>query len=97
MVKLFELNETLTDRKTVSLNETTRKKRFDELESKRKEFETALGIKDSQDEESFDEDNKIDPENDVLLLEAAEIAHDLKIFWNRKSQAIQPLKQTAAN
>ena len=36
MVKLFELNETLTDRKTVSLNEATRKKRFDELENKRK-------------------------------------------------------------
>ena len=97
MIRLFELNETLTDRKTVSLNEVTRKKRFDELENKRKEFETALGIEDSQAEENLDQDNKIDPEDDILLLEAAEIARDLKIYWNRKNQAIQPLKQTAAN
>ena len=97
MVKLFELNETLTDRKTVSLNEATRKKRFDELENKRKEFEAALGIKNSQAEDDFDEDDKIKPEDDILLLEAAEIAHDLEIYWNRKNQAVLPLKQTAAN
>ena len=97
MLKLLKLNETLTDRKTVSLNEKTRKKRFDELENKRKEFETALGMKDSQSEENFDEEEKVNLEDDILLLEAAEIAHDLNIYWNRKSQSVQPLKQTAAN
>ena len=97
MLKLLKLNETLTDRKTVSLNEKMRKKRFDELENKRKEFETALGMKDSQSEENFDEEEKVNLEDDILLLEAAEIAHDLNIYWNRKSQSVQPLKQTAAN
>ena len=48
-------------------------------------------------EDDFDEDDKIKPEDDILLLEAAEIAHDLEIYWNRKNQAVLPLKQTAAN
>ena len=97
MLKLFELNETLADRKTVSLNQATRKTRFDELENKRKQFEASLGIEDNEVEDDLDEDNKIDPQDDVLLLEAAEIAHDLEIYWHRKSQSIRPSKQTAAN
>ena len=54
-------------------------------------------MKDSQSEENFDEEEKVNIEDDILLLEAAEIAHDLNIYWNRKSQSVQPLKQTAAN
>ena len=89
LIKLYNLNESLQKQTELSLNQSKRSKTFSQLEKDRKEYEQLIGLtstdSDSTNEESND-GNKANPENDILLIEAARISADLNGFWNRAQQ-----------
>ena len=84
LVKLYDLNEELLNEKHVTLNEKNRKKRFDEIENLRNEYEKMIGL-DAEPDEDKNKD-KIDVEDDILLYEAAKISADLDSYWNADTQ-----------
>ena len=89
LIKLYDLNESLQNQTELSLNQSEREKTFSRLEKDRKEFEQLIGLRDtSNDGESDDnkDDDKDNIENDVLLIEAAQISADLNSYWNRAKQ-----------
>ena len=84
LVKLYDLNEELLNEKHVTLNETNRKKRFDEIENLRTEYEQIIGLN----SESENDQNQVEVsvEDDILLFEAAKISADLGSYWNADTQ-----------
>ena len=82
LVKLYDLNEQIINQKNVSLNASSRKKRFLEIETMRKQHEKIIGIS----SEEADENQEENIENDVLLFEAAQISADLESYWNQDTQ-----------
>ncbi len=84
LIKLYNLNESLQKQTELSLNQAKREKKFAQLEKDRKEFEQLIGL---EDEDSDDKDNETSNiENDILLIEAAQISADLNSYWNRDKQ-----------
>lgn len=85
LIKLYNLNEKLQKQTEISLNQAERKKTFSRLEKDRKEFENLIGLKENNDN---NENNNADDnfENDILLIEAAQISADLNHYWNRDKQ-----------
>lgn len=83
LIKLFNLNEELQSQDTVSLNEDTRKQLFSALEEKRKTYQSIIGLED-RDEDDTDTPDPTEKniDQDVLLLEAAQISADLKNHWS---------------
>ncbi len=87
LIKLYNLNETLQKQTELSLNQTKREKTFSRLEKNRKQFEQLIGIKDSNDDQDNEsEDKQANSKNDILLIEAAQISADLNHYWNRDKQ-----------
>jgi carboxyl-terminal processing protease len=87
LIKLYNLNESLQKQTELSLNQSKREKTFSQLEKNRKEFELLIGIRDPSGDEKSDVDNDKDNiENDILLIEAAQISADLNSYWNRAKQ-----------
>ena len=84
LVKLYDLNEELLNEKHVTLNEANRKKRFDQIEKLRNEYEEVIGM-DAESENNQNQD-EVDVENDILLYEAAKISADLGSYWNADTQ-----------
>ena len=85
LIKLYNLNESLQKQTELSLNQSEREKIFSQLEKDRKEFEQLIGLRDTSSDDDSD-DNKDNIENDVLLIEAAQISSDLNSYWNRAKQ-----------
>ncbi len=84
LVKLYDLNEELLNEKHVTLNETNRKKRFDQIEKLRNEYEDIIGMDaESENDQNQEEENV---EDDILLYEAAKISADLDSYWNADTQ-----------
>ena len=87
LIKLYNLNETLQKQTELSLNQTKRKKTFSQLEKDRKQFEQLIGIEESSDDQdNASEDKQTNSNNDILLIEAAQISADLNHYWNRDKQ-----------
>ena len=84
LVKLYDLNEELLNEKHVTLNEKNRKKRFDQIEKLRNEYEEIIGL-DATSEDDQNQD-KVNVEDDILLYEAAKISADLGSYWNADTQ-----------
>ena len=83
LIKLYNLNESLQKQTELSLNQAKREKKFAQLEKDRKEFELLIGLAED-DEDNSEETSNI--ENDILLIEAAQISADLNSYWNRDKQ-----------
>ena len=89
LIKLYNLNESLQKQTELSLNQSEREKIFSQLEKDRKEFEQLIGLRDTSSDDDSDDNNDNDKdniENDVLLIEAAQISADLNSYWNRAKQ-----------
>ncbi len=86
LIKLYNLNESLQKQTELSLNQSKREKTFFQLEKNRKEFEQLIGIKEKNDDDDTSNDEKDNIENDILLIEAAQISADLNSYWNRAKQ-----------
>jgi carboxyl-terminal processing protease len=89
LIKLYNLNESLQKQTELSLNQSKREKTFSQLEQDRKAFEQMIGIRDTSSDDDSDDNNgdaKDNIENDILLIEAAQISADLNSYWSRAKQ-----------
>ena len=87
LVNLYNLNEEIQNQEFVSLNEAKRKKFFEDIEEQRESYEKLIGLDQSSEEEA--EASDLTGENidqDILLIEAAQISADLIQYWNPATQ-----------
>ena len=97
LLDIYAMNNDLQNQVSVTLNQSEREQAFSVRDEKRKTLENIIGLDNQPNEDN--ENSSLQSElaigitdddinNDILLIEAAQISADLSELWDEKQQAI---------